>query len=602
MTGEENPLEEIGIDIPTHRCKLPLDPIKTAASVETYEPILKWALRVSAKWATDATLLVIDSAYYVMRMRPRKVEQQDSIFKVWETTDLTRKEMEHLAAKETKMFRQLGEGEEYLSRARLFKTEKDEVVARLVSDGRETNMACDGDLEFQLAKVEEVIRAVIKLGKAFYVVADARHWFYAHRINEAWARTMAVLFQGTIYLPIVMAMGHTASAYCGGLLCWAMVLMSVEDDPKLGVRQEDLKNKPTILFLYDGETIIGFIVVYIDNILVACKDEALARRWETRLYKNARRLRKVHYKHDKVFLFLDGKLNYLGVEYEWISDDVLKWHWSEDRRNEWKREFSSVTTTQWTDRRVASWVGTSVWKTRIAMKPLFIIREFIELTKEMGKKNKRRKNWDEKVEMSTFEKIKDLLNDLWKFISTKQEWTASRIEDRPPTVFVVVDACTSTGRGIVRYDGRGEVLQEIFHPNGVDDISFILETQVIYEMLLSLCECQQGRPNQPCTFLKGQVIRCGSDCVAAIYCIVKFYSRNPKACDIVKLAWEWLQRHDGELQMRFVQGIMMAADQTSRLETLDAMKVKASWERLQMTTMEMPKKKARNDGSDPEYE
>ena len=198
MTGED-PLEDIGIDIPTHRCTLPLDPIKTAASIQTYEPILQWARRGQVSWAIDAVLMVIDGDYYKMRMKPTKVSAQESFFKIWETTDLTRKEMEDLASKETKMFRKLDEGEEYLSRSRLFKTEKDEMVARLVSDGRETNKACDGDIEFQLAKVEDVIRAMIGLGVAFYVVADARHWFYAHKINKIWARTMAVLFGNTIY-------------------------------------------------------------------------------------------------------------------------------------------------------------------------------------------------------------------------------------------------------------------------------------------------------------------------------------------------------------------------------------------------------------------
>ena len=125
-------------------------------------------------------------------------------------------------------------------------------------DGRETNAACEGELEFQLAQIEDIIRAMIMLGKAYYVVADNRHWFYAHRVNDVWALTLAILFEGAIFIPIVMAMGHKASAYCGGLICWAMVLMTAKGDKTLGVREGDLKKKPVILYLYDGDKIAGF--------------------------------------------------------------------------------------------------------------------------------------------------------------------------------------------------------------------------------------------------------------------------------------------------------------------------------------------------------
>ena len=203
------------------------------------------------------------------------------------------------------------------------------------------------------------------------------------------------------------------------------------------------------------------------------------------------------------------------------------------------------------------------------------------------------------METKAFGKIERELNELWELITTRQEWTATCQKPKIVTVFVAVDACTSTGRGILRYDNEGQVYQEIFYPNGVRDISFILETQIICEMLESLCECRHGAR---CTFQRGQAIRCASDCVAAIYCVLKFYSRNAKACDLLKAAWEWLQRHESELQMRFVQGISMAADQTSRLEPLVPKKIIESWERLQMITMELPRRKCRNDKTDPENE
>ena len=140
MSDQEMQVEELGIRIPTKRCTLPLDPIKTAASVTTYEPILEWAERaeVQAAWATDAVNLVVDGAYYAKRMQPKMVRQEDSSFALWNTTDLTRKEMTDLSSKEIKVLRPLRDGEVYLSRSRLFKTPKDLEIARLVMDGRET--------------------------------------------------------------------------------------------------------------------------------------------------------------------------------------------------------------------------------------------------------------------------------------------------------------------------------------------------------------------------------------------------------------------------------------------------------------------------------
>ena len=164
-----------------------------------------------------------------------------------------------------------------------------------------------------------------------------------------------------------------------------MTMREPKQDP-LGIKTEELKTLPTIVTLYDDEgNEDGFIVVYIDNMMVATKNKMRAHQWAERITSNARKLRKVTLKDDKVHLFMEGKVEYLGVDYEWVPEQgAIKWRWAEAKRKAWVENAENeghLEMMAWTPRKIASWVGVLMWKIRIAGRPLYRIRREIDMVK-----------------------------------------------------------------------------------------------------------------------------------------------------------------------------------------------------------------------------
>ena len=271
---EENGLEEIGIFIPSMRTKdMPMDPIKCGASVTTWEPVLTWATWCDKKWAEDSVKLLEAGGYFTTRAKPKYVPDEKRYHQKWETETLNKEEIIDLV--NAKVLRRGVEREAYLSRVKLFKTPKDELVARLIAECQEPNGACDEPPEFALPRVEEVVDRMRKLGRAYYIIADMRHWFYQLKIGEEFARTMAILIEGELLFMNVLAMGHRWSPVIAHSLCWAMVLHRKKEQGSLGVREEDTKERPVLVTLYKDGIEVGFISVYLDNIMVATTDKAM---------------------------------------------------------------------------------------------------------------------------------------------------------------------------------------------------------------------------------------------------------------------------------------------------------------------------------------
>jgi len=179
-----------------------------------------------------------------------------------------------------------------------------------------------------------------------------------------------------------------------------------------------------------------------------------------------------------------------------------------------------------------------------------------------------------------------------------------------PNVWVAVDACTTTGRGVVWYDEstgrpRREAGREdpgLFIKNTLADtmeFAFVLETLVVLEMLRATdLSSRRGAGGA----VRRTVVRCVSDCAGAVVCIRKGYSRNKRACAIIREIYELLERHDAVLEMRWVPGIENVADQTSREQGLEDSRITASWEALKVKTLKLPKPKARTDDTDVEFQ
>jgi len=282
MSDEEKFLADLGFEVPAERVKdIPLGGIQHAGCVTSYVVPKEWAERHGFKWAQDALRFVSEPAYRMAILAPKRVAASESMFGVWETDGLTRKEMEALVTQRVlrrgRVDEKTGQQEEFLSRARLFKTPKPveppkPQESRLIFDCREANAASTSVESFELPGPGDLVHRMRKLGKARYLVCDLVTWFYEISCDEEFSRTMCVMFEGERYFPEVLSMGHQASPYAAHHLAKIMAVMTTEnqDSATLGIDREDLKNNPVIVTLYDSKrNEIGFVTVYIDNIIVA---------------------------------------------------------------------------------------------------------------------------------------------------------------------------------------------------------------------------------------------------------------------------------------------------------------------------------------------
>ena len=194
-------LSEMGFDIPTERViKMAMDGVKCGAGITTWVPLVTWAVM---KWAMEAVDLLESARFVRERLKPKRVLDTEQYFEKWEmcdgkkVADLSIQEIKDLV--EAKVLRRSRELEAYLSRVKLFKVPKTDLVARLIFACQEANRACESPPHFSLPQTEEIVRRMRRLGRAYYAVADGRHWFYQCKISEEFAHTMAILFKARFY-------------------------------------------------------------------------------------------------------------------------------------------------------------------------------------------------------------------------------------------------------------------------------------------------------------------------------------------------------------------------------------------------------------------
>lgn len=640
MTGDQDIylMEEAGFHMSTERTNLPLDEIQGAAGIKNWDPLELWARGFKKKsrkkepegqeeesgkghprieWVIDNLRLLTDGDYFMSRVQPKKVEFRDSYFKQrWHMKDdgnpksLRQHEVTgELGLLAKGVIREQEENEEVLSRVVLFKTPKEmQMVSRLICCGQEANGAAMPSEHFEMPQNEDVILRMRRLGKAYYVVCDEKNAFFQQKIPREFGRTMAINYENRTYFMNVLGQGHAWSAKISHQLCWArLVLMRMSaEESMLGVRQEDVQDKcPVILTLYDDiGNEVGFITVYIDNVIVATTDKGLAHRWKQRIERNARALEKVLLKGGEALIFVEGSVEYLGVEYMWDEEElIIKWRWSEKKKMDWiKKNSGPINRLQWTPRLMGSWVGTSMWTTRIALEPLFKIRKEMSIASAAQVLARRHENdgkWDKVLDAGTMEIHWPLLEQIRKNIVTQGTHKRRYVEPQEPRVWGAVDASTKMGRGIFFYKVTAYEVdigwRYWIRPTEEEKkkCAFVMEVKVILEALERTL--QKGHNH-------GATMRFVSDCVGAIVCILKGYSRNAEACDMIETIYGMLENTGSTLELRWVKGIVQVADDTSRGKGYDSTKARESWEALQRD-LRLPRPKGRFwKGEDDQFE
>lgn len=496
-----------------------------------------------------------------------------------------------------KILRQLQQEETYTEVCELFKIPKDLGVSRLIMNAKKANARSKDPPKFSLATCEEVRQRMLELGPCWTVSGDLRHWFYQISITKNFRRLLTVLAraesgrgQKIAYEVRVLPMGHQWSPWLAQSVTWGVVLCNANlkvrgpekgggGDPRAGDPREGgiLSNghavqvnidehsqvTPDFLELVDTCTneVVGFITVYIDNILVVARDKGLAEWWRRKLYDNAK-LVNAQWKIPK-----DGsavtqprqEVEFIGVHYWWEGNELC-WEWPEKERMAWEKEnVWEESGSKWSPRKIYSWLGIRLWKARIAEIPFFVIEEamnMIAVIQAWAKED----HWDCPLSEPRFAEVREALWRMRLDILTREIMRReARVED--DKIYVVTDACIKTGLAVVwmNSDGSiGDIYQHEYRAEEKQHRMFAVRQEVI-----AIKEAVSR------TNAKGVTIRLGSDALSAIQAIKKGWSRSEAMRREIKEIYEILWMKRNRLVLFHVPGVDNVADAPSRFYTAE---------------------------------
>ena len=255
----------------------------------------------------------------------------------------------------------------------------------------------------------------------------------------------------------------------------------------------------------------------------------------------------------------DRFVDYIGVYYEWTSDLILHWYWPHKERESFiKEEDMSEVPSDWTPRRVSSWIGVRQWKARIADQAFFHINEEMLLISKIGKIATSR-SWDAELTEPEFDSMSSVLVGIYNAIVTHEPQQRAWEQEERPVIYAVVDAATSTGMAVIWLDNEGR--QYADWRGGYTPQELKKRRVATHVEARAIAEAVER------TYEHGVTIRIASDCAAALQAIKKGWSRSPEILSCIRRVYAALAISGNNLSMVHVKGVNNFADFHSRWQT-----------------------------------
>lgn len=200
--------------------------------------------------------------------------------------------------------------------------------ARAIFDARTFNEWCKPPPSFHLVYPEMVLRLLSKFGtrKVMFYSADLVNMYYQIKIGNHLGTHMALMLDGTTYLPLVLPMGWSWSCYIAQALTFGLILKEYPGDEDLGIPREILlkKTPPAFVEMRDGTTVM---VIY-DTICVIGSPE-MAKKWKSRIERNMN-LAQLVLKYSKI----GSSVDFDGMTLTSTANGT-SWRIQDDTRDAW---------------------------------------------------------------------------------------------------------------------------------------------------------------------------------------------------------------------------------------------------------------------------
>ena len=379
-------------------------------------------------------------------------------------------------------------------------------------------------------------------------------------------------------------MGHTWSPFLASNITWGILLMDNSFRTfnrgypnEMCVEEEFYAQIPetTPEFVYIrrviDNVIIGFLSVYLDNILFACVDHRIAIEMKRKLIENAKAVGAVwKFPKDKDGNTMespisgpDREVDYVGVQYTW-DGIALKWQWPERQRETFRNDFIwTEDPAEWDPRKVFSLIAKRMWMARIAEMPLFVIGDVVriisvvqEFVRKIECADEESSGWDKKFSSEEFFPMRDDLRYAYENLLTPEIMTKNFSEVPRRMIYAVVDACTTKGMAAVWMNDEGQAERTLQHMWTEQEKPFCryavhVESRIICEALENTKET-------------GVTIRLASDALGAMQGIKKGWSKSVVLREYITRSYVALWGKGNNLSLVHVKGKNNFADFPSR--------------------------------------
>ena len=605
-------LTEVGLDVPEEHAHRTVDPIENPGQSRLAQ--LRQAARreyQSMPFVDDACSVCLDYDYvqeHVLRKDLSSEDQEAIVQQSWSTS--TKVALVAMIVLLTSCgLLALAEEKDIWAYSKIFRVPKGTHHWRIIADSRIAGRLCRAPPPVNFPNIRTLLTEIALLGATFAVVGDFKFWFYQHSVNPGLQRMFGIKCGKMHRMLRCLPMGWPHSPRYAQCIAWGIILHREIGQDSLGVYEKWGKDPPHFVRLreYPEGPTVGLIFLWLDNVMVICKNPKLRDDWYTRLALNAGKLPdgvKDGDVDEKGVVIQRDAFNvrwknldktdrpcYLGIHFRTCPKGVY-WSHEADRIVKWRIPVAAPVITP---RDAARLTGISIWHQTITMEPMYDIKPVIDVMKRISPHVTCKSHWD-----IPLEKLGCPLTDAEVTLLRQQVHHALKnprcgieLQNITYTMYAVSDACKEdqsepskvSGVRVMKrpqaeVNGAGAILfgetVEDFQPmsHRWSDEERLLDIHILE--LMAVLETVKWIPPQ------SQLTRLilGCDNTVAVSVLTKFYSSCDICCALAKDILRICASKNLYLHVMWVPGVENAADPPSRGAPPNLALNRRSWEIL----------------------
>ena len=501
------------------------------------------------------------------------------------------------------------------SYSKYFQVPKGTTFWRVIADSRIAGRLCVTPPPVNFPHFRTILTEIAMLGATCAVVADFSFWFYQIPVTARLQRLFGFSCDGRFAVMRCLPMGWSHSPRIAQCIAWGIVLHREEHAPCLGVYESWGADPPEFVRLRDceGGRTIGLIFLWLDNIMVVCKDAKLRNAWFERLQDNAGRfpndlnedaarqqsMSRSGFNAKFKNIERTDRPCFLGIFFKTTKRGVT-WQHESERITKWAEPLKQPILTP---RDANRHVGIAIWHSLISLTPLYLVKESIDVMKKISPHIHHKKDWDRNMSELGIEFSANDERILRHFVkkALSNPWHTYGVVASDHRMFAVTDAC-QVDQAEPQSDHGGVFKRPLQYENGAGWVLFgdsaedfqcdahrwsdvertlhinILEMKAVKIFISRL-------PSQPSPTL----LTLGVDNTIVVSALSKQYSSSTILCDLVKEIVALCSDKKLHLQLLWIPGAENAADPVSRGLSADEELNQKSWKILHGAPPQTPR-------------